>query len=84
MRYQSYKKRSDAATSIFTGSMGSKTQSLRGNLLGGVLEGFVKDSQRYGGVLSTKVSCENLEAGIELELGSEFSLRDRKPLAPFD
>lgn len=78
------KNRGDATTSIFTGSTGSKAQSLRGNLLGGVLEGFVKGSQRYRGVLSTKVSCKNLEAGIEPELGSEFSLQDRKPLAPFD
>lgn len=59
-------------------------QSLWWNLLVEVLKGFVKDSQQYRGVLSTKVSCKNLEAGIEPRLGSELSLQDRKPLTPFD
>lgn len=40
--------------SNFCGSIGSKTQSLRWNLLVEVLKGFVKDSQQYRGVLSTK------------------------------
>lgn len=59
-------------------------QSLRWNLLGEVLKGFVKDSQQYRGVLSTKDSCEILEAGVEPGLDSELSLQDRKPLPPFD